>query len=73
MQKTTERARSINLALSPRGINALKAVDEDFANAVLKGMIPMRGRMVHSKDGQKNSQAYGLNGEVRRMAMHELH
>ena len=41
--------KSINLALSERGIHALSKVD--LADQVLKGTIPMRGRMVHARDG----------------------
>jgi kynurenine 3-monooxygenase len=46
---SAERARSINLALSPRGIEALRAVSEELAERVLKEGIEMRGRMVHPK------------------------
>jgi kynurenine 3-monooxygenase len=42
-----ERARSINLALSPRGIEALRSVNEELAERVVKEGIEMRGRMVH--------------------------
>src|SRR5438132_11367681 len=37
--------RSINLALSTRGIHALKQIG--IADEVLKHAIPMRGRMIH--------------------------
>src|SRR4030088_2777727 len=37
--------RSINLALSTRGIHALEQLG--IANEVLKHAIPMRGRMIH--------------------------
>ncbi len=49
--------RSINLAVSTRGINALKraGLDED----VLKFAVPMRGRMIHAIDGQLAYQPYG--------------
>jgi kynurenine 3-monooxygenase len=43
--------RSINLALSTRGIHALEQIG--IANEVLKHAIPMRGRMIHpAKAGQ---------------------
>lgn len=42
--------RSINLALSHRGIRALRAVG--LAEAVLAESVPMRGRMMHSPTGQ---------------------
>ena len=37
--------RSINLALSTRGIHALEQLD--IADEVLQHAIPMRGRMIH--------------------------
>ncbi|GAA6020013.1 hypothetical protein JCM10207_006759 [Rhodosporidiobolus poonsookiae] len=47
-----ERARSINLALSPRGIEALRSVSDELAERVLKEGIEMRGRMVHTNVGK---------------------
>lgn len=41
--------RSINLALSTRGIHALQQIG--LADEVLKHAIPMRGRMIHDKSG----------------------
>jgi kynurenine 3-monooxygenase len=52
-----EHGRSINLALSVRGIQALRAVD--LAECVLRDAIPMRGRMIHSPTGQEFFQPYG--------------
>jgi kynurenine 3-monooxygenase len=40
-----ERGRSINLALSERGLAALRRID--LAGPVLAGALPMRGRMIH--------------------------
>jgi 2-polyprenyl-6-methoxyphenol hydroxylase-like FAD-dependent oxidoreductase len=60
-----ERARSINLALSPRGIEAIRSVSEELVERVLKEGIEMRGRMVHKKakrEGEpveKDGQDYG--------------
>lgn len=51
--------RSINLALSVRGIRALKAVG--LAEKVLKDAIPMRGRMMHARDGALTHQFYSSN------------
>ncbi|MFG0329706.1 MAG: FAD-dependent oxidoreductase [Phycisphaerales bacterium] len=48
--------RSINLALSTRGIEALKRVD--LADRVLADAIPMRGRMMHGPDGSLTFQPY---------------
>ena len=50
--------RSINLALSKRGIEALKfsdIYDDDFESL----LIPMYGRSIHSIDGEVTFQAYG--------------
>jgi len=55
--------RSINLALSLRGLEALRAVDCE--EQVLQNSIPMYGRYVHEKDGKAfNIQKYGICGEV---------
>lgn len=48
--------RSINLALSHRGIRALDAVG--VADTVLADAIPMRARCVHSADGRTSMQPY---------------
>src|SRR5438270_11301090 len=52
-----ERGRSINLALSVRGIHALR--DLGLADAVLERSIVMRGRMIHARDGGLTFQPYG--------------
>ena len=54
-----EGGRSINLALSVRGLHALKQVG--LEEQVLKMAIPMLGRMVHTTDGKNNFQRYGKN------------
>ncbi|KAI9594568.1 hypothetical protein BDF19DRAFT_444066 [Syncephalis fuscata] len=57
------RGRSINLALSTRGILALRGAKMELDEQALKDAIPMRGRMIHSPDGHQSSQAYGVHGE----------
>jgi kynurenine 3-monooxygenase len=52
-----ERGRSINLALSVRGIQALREVG--LAEEVLRNAIPLRGRMIHSRTGRLAFQPYG--------------
>jgi 2-polyprenyl-6-methoxyphenol hydroxylase-like FAD-dependent oxidoreductase len=52
--------KSINLALSTRGIEALARSGIDLS----KHMIPMHSRMIHYPNGKLDSQAYGNNGEV---------
>ncbi len=49
--------RSINLALSTRGIHALKEVG--LYDEIKKIAIPMYGRMIHSIDGSTMLQRYG--------------
>ena len=53
--------RSINLALSDRGINALKQVG--IADDILKIAIPMPGRFIHNMDGSTAFQPYGKEGQ----------
>lgn len=49
--------KSINLALSTRGIHALKEVG--MFDEIKKIAIPMYGRMIHSPEGELNFQRYG--------------
>lgn len=68
---SNERARSINLAISSRGLKALSSVqssEETMADVVLRHAIPMKARMIHTKAADSSqvqlmSQAYGLHGE----------
>ena len=60
MRKSTGQAgRSINLALSDRGILALKGVELDLD--ILKEAVPMPGRMIHSVEGELTYAPYGKN------------
>jgi kynurenine 3-monooxygenase len=52
-----EGGRSINLALSTRGINALSRVG--LVDDILKIAIPMKGRQMHDRVGNLNYQPYG--------------
>jgi kynurenine 3-monooxygenase len=55
--------RSINLALSARGIHALN--DVGLYEDIMKIAIPMKGRMIHALDGKLTFQSYGrLEHEV---------
>ena len=49
--------RSINLALSTRGLHALEQVG--LADTVKRHAIPMRGRLIHTLDGEAHFQPYG--------------
>ena len=50
--------RSINLALSERGINALREA-RIYDSKFKKSLIPMFGRMIHDIDGKQSFQPYG--------------
>lgn len=63
LDRSQKNLRSINLAVSDRGIRALKSVDEEMASRVLEHIIPMKGRMIHDLDGGCELQVYGLFGE----------
>jgi kynurenine 3-monooxygenase len=56
-----EGGRSINLALSNRGIRALEAVG--LAEVLRQNAIPMNGRMIHSTKGELSLQPYGKSGQ----------
>ncbi|KAJ1970506.1 kynurenine 3-monooxygenase, mitochondrial precursor [Dimargaris xerosporica] len=60
---THDQQRSINLAISDRGIAALKQVGLALAEEVLQAAIPMYGRMIHDPRGRQSSQAYGVFGQ----------
>lgn len=51
--------RSINLAISERGINALRKLG--IADEVLKHAVPMKGRMMHSLQSELTFQPYGTH------------
>src|SRR6059058_2918055 len=51
--------RSINLAVSTRGIHALEQLG--IADEVLQHAIPMRGRMIHDKSGNLHFAPYDVD------------
>jgi kynurenine 3-monooxygenase len=55
-----ESGRSINLAISERGLAALAEVG--LAETVLEQSLPMRGRMLHDSHGSLTFQAYSADG-----------
>ncbi|GLB35038.1 putative catalyzes the hydroxylation of L-kynurenine (L-Kyn) to form 3-hydroxy-L-kynurenine (L-3OHKyn) [Lyophyllum shimeji] len=61
--KAVSQHRSINLAMSHRGIAALEAVDSALTHRFMQAVIPMRGRMIHSLKGDLDSQLYDKNGQ----------
>lgn len=54
--------RSINLALSDRGLKGLAGAGID--SDILKVAIPMRGRMMHSISGEQTFQQYGMDNQA---------
>ncbi|KAG0230049.1 kynurenine 3-monooxygenase, mitochondrial precursor [Actinomortierella wolfii] len=56
--------RSINLALSARGLSALKGTGHGLDQLALRSGLPMKGRMLHiGEKGKLVSQDYGVHGE----------
>ena len=60
-KETMSAGRSINLALSDRGIRALEEVG--IMDEIRKIAIPMNGRQMHFVDGTNPYQAYGREGQ----------
>ncbi|MEV0806235.1 NAD(P)/FAD-dependent oxidoreductase [Micromonospora sp. NPDC050200] len=56
-----ERGRSINLALSERGLDALRRIGLDAQ--VMADALPMRGRMIHPVAGEPQFQSYSGSGD----------
>lgn len=56
-----ERGRSINLALSERGLDALRRID--LVDTVMAPALPMHGRMMHGRDGSLTFQSYSAAGD----------
>jgi kynurenine 3-monooxygenase len=56
-----QAGRSINLALSARGIHALERAGID--REVLAMAVPMRGRMIHGAGGRTHFQPYGTRAD----------
>lgn len=62
MRRTNvDRGRSINLALSTRGLVALEEVG--LADVIRKNAIPMKGRMMHDVAGNLSFLPYGKEGQ----------
>jgi kynurenine 3-monooxygenase len=69
--------KSINLALSERGIKALRSSGRsNLFEKVIEETIPMRGRMIHGKtasgDLYEQSQEYDVHGRVRTSVLIEI-
>ncbi|TFY57277.1 hypothetical protein EVJ58_g7118 [Rhodofomes roseus] len=61
--KAAAQQRSINLAISSRGIAAIEAIHPSAAERFLKAVIPMHGRMIHHVGGRQESQPYDRDGQ----------
>ena len=59
--KSSDEGRSINLALSTRGIKALSEIG--LASAVKELAIPMHGRVIHDVSGKLSFLPYGKEGQ----------
>ncbi len=55
--------RSINLALSHRGLRALEAADAQLPQRVLSEAVPMYGRQMHDEQGHLSFQPYSSTNE----------
>ena len=62
--KATVEQRSINLAISSRGLAALHCIDSGAAVRISQTAIPMRGRMIHDLQGKVERQMYDIDGQV---------
>ncbi|HMG90250.1 MAG TPA: NAD(P)/FAD-dependent oxidoreductase [Chryseolinea sp.] len=56
-----DAGRSINLALSNRGIKSLEEIG--LAEQLKQASVPMRGRMMHDVNGKLTFQPYGKEGQ----------
>ena len=56
-----ERGRSINLAISERGLDALRRIG--LEDEVMADALPMRGRMIHPVAGELDFQPYSATGD----------
>ncbi|KAI0724076.1 FAD/NAD-P-binding domain-containing protein [Fomitopsis betulina] len=61
--KAAAQQRSINLAISSRGIAAIEAIHPSAAERFLRAVIPMRGRMIHHVGDRQESQPYDKDGQ----------
>lgn len=66
IHRESRRGKSINLALSERGLSALRGTGLNLEKTILEASVPMKARMVHlGKNGTQMSQAYDVNGQVK--------
>lgn len=59
--QAAERGRSINLAISARGLDAIARLGLDAE--ILESALPMFGRMLHDREGNQSFQPYSGSGD----------
>ncbi|KAK9479043.1 hypothetical protein V1514DRAFT_305458 [Lipomyces japonicus] len=55
--------KSINLALSHRGIEGLRGASPQLAELIVSNVVPVYGRMIHDTRGRQQSQLYDVHGD----------
>lgn len=60
-KKSDKSGRSINLVITSRGIHTLKHLD--FWKEIEKITVPVKGRMIHDREGKQAFYPYGYKGE----------
>ncbi|OLY85698.1 Kynurenine 3-monooxygenase [Smittium mucronatum] len=60
----TRNLRSINLAISTRGLSAINRLSPEVEKKVMDIVLPMYGRMIHNLDGSTAGQAYNVFGKA---------
>lgn len=63
LESAKEVGRSINLAISTRGLRSLQSIDPKLCEVLESEIVPMTGRMVHTKKGETFGVTYGLSGK----------
>ncbi|TFK56094.1 FAD/NAD(P)-binding domain-containing protein [Heliocybe sulcata] len=62
--KAADDRKTINLALSARGLRAFAEIDPELAAEMKRIGVPLNGRMVHDLHGNANFQPYGPHNEA---------
>ncbi|GMM50412.1 kynurenine 3-monooxygenase [Starmerella bacillaris] len=63
VEENKDVGRSINLAISARGLRSLRAIDPEICDVVISHTVPMKGRMIHAPgDGHMTPILYGVYG-----------
>lgn len=58
VENSSAGGRSINLALSERGLRALREADLELEGEILRGAVPMRGRLIHDYGSNETSETH---------------